>query len=376
MPLARLITNAGGDADELAADLRSRGFTVEVVSPDAIPSYSVDLEIRVEECASEQALRNVEELSKAEDIHVFIGPGAIVESLRPMITIPLVPEAEEVVAEPAPIVSVVPDEVVTPQHLSSLAAEEDVVDEVEAIELPPLVEASTSPIHAEEVYAELKDVVSQQIAASESPVEESVHALEAEEVYPPSDWPIWQPLAEEPKEELVPVAAAEVCAEPLRKSTSGLAGKWQNDRLFWRVAVVTSVVAVATLLLGVSTHRFSPLPRGLQSASEDAVPFQKAKGDVAAPQAVAEVPAAVPTTVAAPEFKRVVAHVPVVERPSLAEHLAKHVDIAKRVQRAATRHEDDYVAEDTVVRFGKKKPVSPVVQAQKRSAIKHYSDLR
>jgi hypothetical protein len=381
MPVARLITYAAQDADELAADLRSRGFEVEIASPANIPNHSVDLVIRVEECASEQALRNAEELSKAEDIQVFIAPGAIIESLRPMITVPLVPESEEeVTAQVEAIAPAMPEEIVTVQQVSALVAAEDVVDDpVEAIVLPPLVQTESAfsgvqPSAPQEVFAELQEVVSQQLAASGAPVEEqiSAHALEAEEVYPPSDWPIWQPLVDEQQEELVPVAA-EVSAVGVGKPAAGLLRDWQNDRLFWRVAVVTSVVAIATLLLGVSAHRFSPLPRNLQNASDERVPFQKVTSDSALPQTAAEVSPAPPAEPAA-EFKRVVARVPVVERPSPAEHLSKHVSRSKGVERAATRQRDDFVAEDTVVRFGKKP--SPPMQAQKRSSIKHYSDLR
>src|SRR4051812_2701761 len=89
MPSARLITHAIEEAEELAADLRHRGFVVEVVSPDDIPAHSVDLQVRLEESSTEEALRSAEELSKTEDLHVFIAPGAIVESLRPMISVPL-----------------------------------------------------------------------------------------------------------------------------------------------------------------------------------------------------------------------------------------------------------------------------------------------
>jgi len=376
MPVARLITKVLEDADELAADLRGRGFSVEIVSPDQIPSHRVDLEITVEECASEQALRNAEELSKREDIHVFIAPGAIIESLRPMIVVPLFTESSEAMTDAEPVV---PDEIVSAQHLASLAAAEDVVDEVmppEVSSVPSVSELYTEAVHP---FAQLEEPASEQLRAAESPAAEqpAVYALEAEEVYPPSDWPIWQPLASEPQYEQE-LAAAAVESVPPRRSIRAFPGKaWQNDRLFWRIAAMVSVGALSALLLGASAHRFSPIPRGVELTGEQGMPFEKVKSenalsqDAAALSPATSVVSPVPTT----ELKRVVAQVPVVEGPSPAEHLTKRVERPKSVQRAATRHVDNAIAEDTVVRYGKK-PAPPRVEAQKKSGIRHYSDLR
>ena len=56
MPLARIVTWLAEDTDALAKDLRARGFEVVTKSPDEISSEPADLEITVEECASEEAL--------------------------------------------------------------------------------------------------------------------------------------------------------------------------------------------------------------------------------------------------------------------------------------------------------------------------------
>ena len=376
MPLARLITNRAEDAEELAIDLRGRGFVVEIVSPELIPSHRADFEIRVEECSAEQALRSAEALSKTEDVHVFIAPGAIIETLRPVKMVSLVQEPPVVVAEVEPVIdgepviSVAPDQVLDVQNLSS-SAEAEVVPEA------PL----PAEVPSEIAFAEMQKVVSEPLPAQDVPaVEEPImQAIEGEEIYPPSDWPIWRPLENdgEPQAELVPVAiegqfasVAAVSPKPV-VSASRARGK---DLLFWRVATAASVLAVSALVLGVSAHRFSPIPKGLGNSSEQRLPFTggkvAAQDPAAAPSVVNSKPA--PTA----ELKRVVARVPVVERPSPAEHLTKHVERPKRVQHAATRHEDDYVADDTVIRYGKKKPAAPRVEAQKRSSIKHYSDLR
>ena len=214
--------------------------------------------------------------------------------------------------------------------------------------------------------------------SQQQPVESTpqLHALEAEEVYPPSDWPIWHPLVddEEPEEELAGVVVEGEHAAMAVTPSRPVRGE-RNDLFFWRVATVAGVVAVSALLLGVSAHRFSPIPRGLDSSAEQSLPFEKGKGEKPFSPNAEQVAANAPTP--APELKSVVATVPVVERPSPAEHLNRHAQSAKRrsVQRAATRQEDDYVAEDTVRRFARKPP-QPRLEAQKKPGIRHYSDLR
>jgi len=142
--------------------------------------------------------------------------------------------------------------------------------------------------------------------------------------------------------------------------------------MFWRLAIVASVVAVSTMLLGVSAHRFSPLPRGL--VSDDAgLPF-KSKTAPAMPQTVADASPQVAPSAPVPEFKRVLVHMPTVDRPSPAEHLGGRVERPKHYQGAATRREDEFVAKDTVVHFGKK-PDTAHLEARKKSGIKYYSDL-
>jgi hypothetical protein len=59
MALARIISRSPQCSRELALDLLTRGYTVEVVSPDAIPDNFADLELRVEGDASKQLTANV-----------------------------------------------------------------------------------------------------------------------------------------------------------------------------------------------------------------------------------------------------------------------------------------------------------------------------
>ena len=77
MPLARIITRAVEESQDLAADLRGRGFEVEIVSPSNVPKTRADLELRLEECTPEEALIRAGVLAETNDMAVFIAPGAI-----------------------------------------------------------------------------------------------------------------------------------------------------------------------------------------------------------------------------------------------------------------------------------------------------------
>src|ERR1700733_99278 len=59
MALARIITRSHACSRELALDLLARGYTVEIVSPDAIPDNLADLELRVDTNDGDQLVANV-----------------------------------------------------------------------------------------------------------------------------------------------------------------------------------------------------------------------------------------------------------------------------------------------------------------------------
>ena len=91
MPLARIITDSVDESLELTMQLRSRGFQVETVAPGEVPTTPADLEVRLEECDSEDMLTRTAQGSEADDLCVFVAPGALDESARPMRTISLFP---------------------------------------------------------------------------------------------------------------------------------------------------------------------------------------------------------------------------------------------------------------------------------------------
>jgi hypothetical protein len=96
MPLARIITDSVDDSLELTMQLRARGFLVETVSPDQIPSTPADLEVRLEECSPEDVLSKAAEVTENEDLWVFVAPGALDERARPIRTISLLPHVFDV----------------------------------------------------------------------------------------------------------------------------------------------------------------------------------------------------------------------------------------------------------------------------------------
>ena len=106
MPLARIITKSADDSLELSMQLRSRGFRVETVAPDQIPSAPADLEVCLEECAPEDVLTKAAIVQESEDLWVFVAPGALDERSRPMRVIPLTPQVVELRSpEPAAAVA-------------------------------------------------------------------------------------------------------------------------------------------------------------------------------------------------------------------------------------------------------------------------------
>ncbi len=102
MPLARIITDSVDESLELTMQLRSRGFQVETVAPGDVPDTPADLEVRLEECNSEEVLTHTAQVSEADDLWVFVAPGALDDRARPIRTIPLVAAVNRVAPEAKP----------------------------------------------------------------------------------------------------------------------------------------------------------------------------------------------------------------------------------------------------------------------------------
>ena len=144
MPLARIITKSADDSLELSMQLRSRGFRVETVAPDQIPSSPADLEVCLEECAPEEVLTKAAVVQKSEDLWVFVAPGALDERSRPMRVIPLTPQVVEFRA---------------PEHAAAVAALMSQV-EVPAVEVKlPEMERNAPAVEVQVPAVVVKEVV-------------------------------------------------------------------------------------------------------------------------------------------------------------------------------------------------------------------------
>lgn len=153
MPLARIITRLAEDIDSLAQDLRARGFEVVTKSPDEISSEPADLEITVEECASEEALTSASGIARAQDKCVFIAPGAITENLRPVTVMPRLRQPEPELAHDP----VQPVESVEVEQLAAIHQLEDrteTLDEIVIEPSEPVVDLSAAVIQVSELEAQ------------------------------------------------------------------------------------------------------------------------------------------------------------------------------------------------------------------------------
>ena len=439
MALARIITRFAEDSQPLAEDLRVRGFEVQTRSPEEAPSEPADLEITLEECAPEEALKRATRTSD-KGVCVFIAPGALTESLRMAPVIPFTPEPVEdakPVPEPAP------------EPLLSVAkADGKQVDAANDVEMQPETVEDPRAVASESEPAMPKEPDSPAIAMSDLEMQpeavENVPAMTSESFAPPerepvlaasepelvsaglqsaplvlqepepvSNRPIWQPdaTAKEiaPEEWQAAACQAELPAqalleepppEPIRvvqlpvvPDRAGFRGYkvlckriFSNDKVFWRTTTVAGLAAIAALLLVASAQHFSPVPAELVQSSGDIrqqVPFAKTKRSVKIQAQTKKVAPASPavTKVEAPAAKPVVA----VEPPSpgtgannLAESkvtLASTKVRSKGRRRSSYSSEADIVAEDTVVRYGDRS-TTPSPQTQKQPEVKHYSDLK
>jgi hypothetical protein len=224
----------------------------------------------------------------------------------------------------------------------------------------------------------------------------------------PSDWPIWQPLADPTpvrvvesavSDDKVPAAvvqqaeSSDTAPSPLRSESqipqrlrlqayrAALKRFSIDDTLFWKTATLAATVAVAAMLVAVSFHRFSPIPAALDD------PAQQSSGEVQQPSTVVnnhpeKSSHAVVKTVAAESLVES-------KPPALVEgarsrtpdaRAAQKVNLAASKQQIVSKpqpslRENDVIAEDTVVRFGASPVSLPSAPTHKKPQVKRYSDM-
>ena len=336
MPLARIITRVQQDADELANDLRGRGFEIEIVSPELVPAHPVDLEVNLEECATEDALDGAENAPQPQDVCVFIAPGALVETARPTVAVPLFSE---------PVVAPTHREPHLPAEEVTIMTESEPLGEPAAVsDAVQFTTASTIELPAGEQIEPEPD---------EAP---SVFVLEGETVKQPSF------------ETLAAAAAAPAGEELARKLRIRIK---HSDKVFWRVAMATAILAVSGLLT-LSAHREPPLPSALEAAplpAQQAPPFARRRTQDTSPS-TSQVPAT--TAIKVPEPKPSPTSQAAQAQP--VAHATRR-SVAFRPKRSRPNPESDFVAADTVVRYTR--PATAAASpARKKPGIKRYTDLK
>src|SRR4029077_11508189 len=121
MPLARIITRSNPCSRELALDLLSRGYAVEIVSPDSVPDNLADLELRVEEDPGNQLVASVEahngeRTASLEFLHYLKAPMPDFIRRPP-------PEPDAAVPFPEPTVNINAEQGAEPAELPANAAQ-------------------------------------------------------------------------------------------------------------------------------------------------------------------------------------------------------------------------------------------------------------
>jgi len=313
MPLARIITDSVDDSLELTIQLRARGFQVETVAPSAVPNTPADLEVRLEECASEDALTRASETLTQDDLWVFVAPGALDERVRVIREIPIEPMAGLESKAVAPVRLTPPS--VAPV-LPFLTPEDDPIL-AELVELKRSGEEPAQPAPPAERSPERAEIV-----VFPAVGEPRVAASAGDRVS----------LAESGR---VPGAAAN--REP---------GSSPNLR-FWRIATVAAGLAIAALLVGANMSRQPNRPQAELVSVTTAQPASPSPIARVQPQArKASAPPALPAPIEAKGAAPT--------RQTLQVAKAVQTRAAKPRRRSTTSHADSIIAEDTVVFYDRK----------------------
>jgi hypothetical protein len=369
MPLARIITDSADDSLELSMQLRARGFHVESVPPGEVPSTPADLEVRLEECASEDVVNQAAGKDN-EDLWVFVAPGALDESMRPMRVIPLYPQIEPRV----PRLLVQRAEAAAPSQVRAREPEDDPIllelEQAKPRRAEP-ISIATLPQKNEAKAADMSPVLPKPaVVPAPSPLQ-----AKAEEVPPkivalpkkndsqkrsdtpraPEKWRV--PEVPERAKILVPGLDAKPSI-PARKTAYKIALRISPG--FWRTASVTVALAVLTCLLVIMVGLQPPVP-----ASASQVGKTERPAFLAAPATASVAKGSSPPATSIASARGT--HVPSVEK--------KAPPNAPKIQRRQHSAPDEgIIAEDTVVFYDRHKAPS----AAKRlppAPVKRYSDI-
>jgi len=409
MALARIITRFAQQSQPLAEDLRARGFEVQTRSPEEIPSEPADLEIMLEECAPEEALRCATNAID-QDVHVFIAPGAMAETLPAFHVVSRIPEPITLAKpEPESIGKRVPSFAQADPEPADAAndaeTQPELVEELRgmAFALEPIVPREPAPatiaisdletrVEAVEDNATMTSQPEPLMPPEPEPVlattEPALVAASTHELESPAEADLAEPPAEPIRIVRLPQPAVPDRTR-IRRYRVLCKRIFSSDKVFWRTATVASVATVAAaLLLVASVQHLPPVPASPVQSSGDSQqqsPFAKTKRSPAVSlrrkASVTRSPQA--TQAAAAGAKPAVALNP--PRPGVnasgmdtGNTAEGKVTPASATVKSKPRHrsayssEEDVVAEDTVVRYGDR----PATQPQKQPEVKHLSDIQ
>jgi hypothetical protein len=376
MPLARIITKSADDSLELSMQLRSRGFRVETVAPDQIPSAPADLEVCLEECAPEEVLTKAALVKESEDLWVFVAPGALDERSRPIRAIPLIPQVVEfrvpdiaaAVAQTKPQVEIPVVEV----RLPVLEPEDDpILSDVEARATLAAAADSVVP-KVEDLSAKATPVEAEKLVTAE-PVQRKAPAQQKAEVAPvvatrslerikriavtkqvASQIPI-VPERVEPKLFL----ERPLSVKPrIRGSRKSYKVAFRSGPKLWRTASVAFALIVLAGLVATVVAVRPPLPASRKApATPNPAIFLPSAQASSSPQAPVSDPASSRKAIAG----KVSANIPAPQnQPAAAPHRRSLAD-------------DGLIADDTVI-FYDRKPVPRAAKAPPAADVKRYSD--
>jgi hypothetical protein len=363
MPLARIITDVADDSLELTMQLRARGFQVETIAPNEIPRTPADLEVRVEECGREDVL-NRAQIGDVDDVWVFVAPGALDDSVRPMRPIawpprvsvaPVIRAPKIVKPEPLPGVKREP---ATIRALPVDGFDEDLIlAELEDLRIEAAAVASQRPSPPAKTETEQKAVLL-------NPTQSKADSVVAGPALVPSNGKPDQnasplvavataavpviPIAPEPAQWVIaPTAVAARRVRPIRR--------W-NLRP-WKIAAISAATVFVSWFL-VGGLRPEAAPTGGQST-------------VSLSPAAASLPRAPQDPVMASRDKR---------QPEAKARMVTPSDRGRAPQIAHTSPHpfshargDGVIAEDTVI-FYDRKPSGTRAKAQTPPIVKRYSD--
>lgn len=327
MALARIITRSHQYAQQLALDLLARGYQVEVVSPDAIPTGPADLELRVEAYGTEAHAQITEVREKGKPAKSF----EYLQRLKPMMADLLRKWPANAAAKAGP------------ENRAELNfnAEAESSDDVE---LP-------STQHPREPE-------STELASPAHMTSEEAEVTEAARLISPST------DGQQKRPDAAP-SIFSITGEPISWADSEPGRTGRSEVWFWRAAVGFACMALLILVLGMALRKSPPapaqaaVPAGTQTVAATTQPAPATPSPRPSAARIAPLPT---KAIVVPTADPV---------PTVAK--AKPSAIVRRTRTG--QNNESVIGDTTVTYFNTKASEQPKSTANQASGIKHYSDM-